>query len=203
MDSTSSVMNLNKKSRLVLSSSISAVNCIYKCLEFVFITFCIYLCYYRGSGSIKSIVQGDPNQNLLIQFALSLKQIVSDPMLVKPKCVWEVTVFLKNCIQTAEKLIIFLKIKKPATSKTHFGSEMHIFRGAASWNQKFWFGHPVFLKKILYFVAQQLLKINFHLNLHPPVSSSNGYVIDKNIFSHYHNFIQILRPHYTIGFRQM
>ena len=35
--------------------------------------------------------------------AVTLKVISSDPMLVKPKCVRDVAVFLKNCKQTAEK----------------------------------------------------------------------------------------------------
>ena len=38
-------------------------------------------------------VQGDPNQNLLFQLALSLNVGIPDPKLVKPKCVWEVEVF--------------------------------------------------------------------------------------------------------------
>ena len=38
------------------------------------------------------LVQGDPNQNLLIQMAITLKICISDPMLLKPKCV------LKACI---------------------------------------------------------------------------------------------------------
>ena len=33
--------------------------------------------------------QGDPNQNLLILMAITLKISISDPMLVQPKCVWE------------------------------------------------------------------------------------------------------------------
>ena len=32
-------------------------------------------------------VQGDPNQNLKCLFAITLKLCISDPMLVKPKCV--------------------------------------------------------------------------------------------------------------------
>ena len=32
-------------------------------------------------------VQGDPNQNPLFQMAVPLKLCISDPMLVKPKCV--------------------------------------------------------------------------------------------------------------------
>ena len=48
--------------------------------------------------SILSIhnVQGDPNQNLLFQLALSLNVGIPDPMLVKPKCVWEAEVFCEN-----------------------------------------------------------------------------------------------------------
>ena len=45
--------------------------------------------------------------------AVTLKLISSDPMFVKPKCVSEVEVFLKNCKQTAEKFKqIFQKLKK-------------------------------------------------------------------------------------------
>ena len=38
-------------------------------------------------------LQGDPNQNLLFQMALPLKQCISDPMFVKSKLVWEAVVF--------------------------------------------------------------------------------------------------------------
>ena len=34
---------------------------------------------------------------------VAAKPCISDPMLVKPKCVWEVADFLKNCKQTAVK----------------------------------------------------------------------------------------------------
>ena len=37
------------------------------------------------------------------EMAVALKRCIFDPMLVKPKCVWEVADFLKNCKQTAEK----------------------------------------------------------------------------------------------------
>ena len=50
-----------------------------------------------------TLVQGDPNQNPLFQMAVPLKLCISYPMLVKPKCVWEAVIFLKNCKQTAEK----------------------------------------------------------------------------------------------------
>ena len=35
----------------------------------------------------KGIIQGDPNQNLKCLLAITLKLCISDPMLVKPKCV--------------------------------------------------------------------------------------------------------------------
>ena len=40
-------------------------------------------------------VQSDPNQNLLIQMAITLKIHMSDPMLVKPKCVSEVCIYFQ------------------------------------------------------------------------------------------------------------
>ena len=92
-------------------------------------------------------IQGDPNQNPLFQMAASLKLCISDPMLVKPKCVWEAVDFLKNCKQTAENANKFSTINKTTAYQTHFGfankwSEMHSFRGAAIWNNGFWFGSP-------------------------------------------------------------
>ena len=33
------------------------------------------------------LIQGDPNQNLKFVLAITLKLCISDPMLVKPKCV--------------------------------------------------------------------------------------------------------------------
>ena len=47
-------------------------------------------------------LQGDPNQNLRFLLAITLKIYISDPMLVKPKCVWEVYIYFENCKQTAE-----------------------------------------------------------------------------------------------------
>ena len=42
-------------------------------------------------GKMKNLhsekIQGDPNQNLIFQMAISKKICISDPMLVKPKCV--------------------------------------------------------------------------------------------------------------------
>ena len=42
-------------------------------------------------------IQGDPNQKLLIQMTITLKICISDPMLVKPKCVWKVYIYFENC----------------------------------------------------------------------------------------------------------
>ena len=57
-------------------------------------------------------LQGDPNQNCPFLKAITLKLSTSEPMLVKPKCVWEAVVVLKNCKQTAENVNKFLKIQK-------------------------------------------------------------------------------------------
>ena len=46
--------------------------------------------------------------------------------MVKPKCVWEVADFLKNCKQTVEKCKQIRKLKKSATSQTHFGLTLTI-----------------------------------------------------------------------------
>ena len=35
--------------------------------------------------------------------AVTIKRSISDPMLVKPKCVWEVYIYFENCKQTADK----------------------------------------------------------------------------------------------------
>ena len=50
----------------------------------------------------KELLQGDPNQKLLIQMAITLKICISDPMLEKPKCVSEACIyfqFLAVCLQ--------------------------------------------------------------------------------------------------------
>ena len=59
--------------------------------------------YWELWKHIKEFIQGDPNQNLLFQLALSLNVGILDPKLVKPKCVWEVEV-LCGKIQFLEKL---------------------------------------------------------------------------------------------------
>ena len=39
------------------------------------------------------VLQGDPNQNLGFQMTIAVKQSISDPTLIKPKCVWEAVVY--------------------------------------------------------------------------------------------------------------
>ena len=56
------------------------------------------------------LVQGDQNQNLLLQMAMILKICISDPIFVKPKCVWHAQVFSKTFKQTAEKLECILAL---------------------------------------------------------------------------------------------
>ena len=41
-------------------------------------------------------IKGDPNQNLKFVLAITRKICISDPILVKPKCVWGLSVFLKK-----------------------------------------------------------------------------------------------------------
>ena len=41
---------------------------------------------------VHTLVQGDPNQSLLFQMAITLKIYISDPILVKPKYVWEASI---------------------------------------------------------------------------------------------------------------
>ena len=67
----------------------------------------------------KIVTQGDPNQSFPFQIAITLKLCISDPTLVKPKCVWEVAVFLKNCKQTAVKCKQILKIEKNLSPLKH------------------------------------------------------------------------------------
>ena len=58
------------------------------------------------------MIQGDPNQNLKFVLAITLKIHISDPMLVKPKCVWEVKVyfyFSAVCLQFSAACLQFFK----------------------------------------------------------------------------------------------
>ena len=60
-----------------------------------------------------SHIQGDPNQNLKFVLAITLKIWVSDPMLVKPKCVWEVSVYFQFsavCLQFSTVCLQFSKL---------------------------------------------------------------------------------------------
>ena len=53
-----------------------------------------------------SLLQGDPNQNLKFLLAIILKTSISGPRLVKPKCVWLLSVLfsgIKNFQKTWEK----------------------------------------------------------------------------------------------------
>ena len=59
--------------------------------------------YFKTFNCYKNL-QGDPNQNPLFQMAVLLKQCISDPMSVKPKCVGEaVDLFGKIVKKTAAK----------------------------------------------------------------------------------------------------
>ena len=58
-------------------------------------------------------LQGDPNQNVKFLLAITLKICVSDPMLVKPKCVWEAYIyfdFSAVCLQFSAVCLQFSKI---------------------------------------------------------------------------------------------
>ena len=80
--------------------------------------------------------------------AITLKMSVSDPMLVKPKCVWELSVFFNfQKFVYIFQLFVYNFSNKIDGSQTHFGfsnigSEMLIFRVIAKTNFKFWFGSP-------------------------------------------------------------
>ena len=63
---------------------------------------------------------------------------IFDPILVRPKSIWEVAVYLKNCKQRAEKP---LKIEIFASFQTHFGffkmgSKMYQFTSKDIYNAK-------------------------------------------------------------------
>ena len=60
------------------------------------------------------LLQGDPNQSLLIQMAITMKIRISDPKLVKPKCVSEACIyfhFSAICLQFSAVCLQFQKIK--------------------------------------------------------------------------------------------
>ena len=49
---------------------------------------------YAWSSTVK--LHGDPNQNLKCSLAITLKLCIFDPILVKPKCVWEAYNFFEK-----------------------------------------------------------------------------------------------------------
>ena len=58
-------------------------------------------------------IQGDPNQNLQFKMAITLKIRISDPKLVKPKCVLEASIyfhFSAVCLQFSAVCLQFWKI---------------------------------------------------------------------------------------------
>ena len=70
--------------------------------------------FYKPAACLYDIneLQGDPNQSFPFQMAVTLKLSSSDPMLVKPKCVWEVAVFWKIANKQLTNVNKFLKIEK-------------------------------------------------------------------------------------------
>ena len=78
-------------------------------------------------------VQGDPNQNLLFQMAISLEICISDPMLVKPKCVLGAYIyfhFSAVCLQFSAVCLQFSKINIGGQNKFwlyHYGGQKNIF----------------------------------------------------------------------------
>ena len=86
--------------------------------------------------------QSDPNQNLPIQMAITLQICFSDPILMKPKCVWEPYICLNFCqlfVYNFESECVHLK---RILALQTWRLEMPIFRVTATWNGKFWFGSP-------------------------------------------------------------
>ena len=66
--------------------------------------------------------QGVQIKNCQKWMAVKLKRCIFDPLLVKPKYVWEVVDFFENCKQTAENCKqIFGKLEESTASQTHFG----------------------------------------------------------------------------------
>ena len=68
---------------------------------------------YQECLKYKSILQGVLFEQWKFQMAVALKGCNFDPMLVKPKCVWELVDFLKNCNKNQLKIVNkFSKIEK-------------------------------------------------------------------------------------------
>ena len=103
------------------SQNVSQLSKMLKILTFLTIRF----------DTTESWIQGDPNQNLKCFLAITLKLCISDPMLVKPKCIWEAYNFFDF------QLFVYNFSKKLYASQTHFGftnmeSEMLSFRDRAN-----------------------------------------------------------------------
>ena len=106
-------------------------------------------------------IQGDPNQNLKCLLATTLKLCISDPMLVKPKCVWEAYNFFDF------QLFVFNFSKKMYASQTHFGftnmgSKTHIFRVMSSQRVKNVSGTPCNYVKLNFAISFGIQIPNFH-----------------------------------------
>ena len=77
-------------------------------------------------------IQGDPNQNLLLQMAITLKIRFYELMLVKPKCVWVVKVYLcfsAVCLQFSKinlDLSNTLWLYQHKVGNTYFQSYSHL-----------------------------------------------------------------------------
>ena len=108
------------------------------CLVSALVYFTVYRVFHLENGNFKWVPS-----NLSI----------FGPMLVKPKCVWEVQFF-----SILENLFTFLSclftiFQKTATSQTHFGStnvesNSHNFEDTLIWNFHFQMEHPVDKEKI-------------------------------------------------------
>ena len=83
-------------------------------------------------NSTKYLLQDDPNQSLLIQMAITLKMGISDPMLVKPKCVLEASNFFHFsavCLQFSKingGLQNTFWLYQHGVGKTYFQSYSHL-----------------------------------------------------------------------------
>ena len=72
------------------------------------------LCSMCGQNKARLIkLQGDPNQNFPFQMAITLKLSYSDPMLVKPKCFWEVFSIFENLFTFFSCLFTIFQKKLP------------------------------------------------------------------------------------------
>ena len=79
-------------------------------------------CGGTSSSFHKLRIQGDPNQKLQLQIAVTLKVCIFDPILVKPKCVSGVANFF-NCQLLVYNFQLFVyNVKKIRHSSNHFWS---------------------------------------------------------------------------------